>query len=49
MNDNVQPEDCPNCDNEGWYIVANSYTGEPEQQQCEFCYMNENSVFNLTS
>ena len=24
---------CPHCDDEGWYIVANYYTGEPEQEQ----------------
>lgn len=25
------------CNGQGWYITANSNTGEPEQQQCQFC------------
>jgi len=45
-----EPESCPNCPDQGWYVVAvmNHNTGEaePEQEQCEFCYSNENSVFN---
>lgn len=32
---------CPNCENEGWYVVPNRNTGEPEQQQCEFCHERE--------
>lgn len=46
MSDNKQLQDCPYCPNQGWFVVANYYTGEPEQQQCEFCYTVENSVFN---
>ena len=38
-------KDCPNCNNEGWYVVqCNSL--QPEQEQCEFCYTEENSIFN---
>ena len=40
------PIPCPNCPDQGWYAVANHYTGEPEQEQCEFCYTVENSMFN---
>lgn len=39
-------EDCPSCDNVGWYGVSDWYTGELEQEQCEFCYTNPNSIFN---
>jgi len=34
------------CGDVGYYVVANKYTGEPEQEQCEFCYTG-NSYFNL--
>lgn len=40
-------DDCPNCQNQGWYVVANRNTGEPEQQQCEWCYTVKNSRFNI--
>lgn len=42
-------EQCPNCDNVGWYIDSNcsSFPWEAEQVQCEFCYTNPNSIFNL--
>lgn len=38
---------CPNCPNQGWWVDANPYTGEPEQVQCEFCETEENSVFSV--
>lgn len=28
---------CPHCGGQGWYIIANSHTGEPEQEQCKWC------------
>jgi len=37
---------CPNCPNQGWYVQPNQYTGEPEQEQCEFCECEPDSVFN---
>lgn len=42
-------ESCPNCDNVGWYITNNHSFNpwEAEQMQCEWCYTNPNSVFNL--
>ena len=38
---------CPNCENIGWYIVADNYTGEAQQEQCQFCYTEEDSIFNV--
>ena len=46
MSDKPIIEDCPNCPNQGFWVDANYYTGEPEQVQCQFCYENKNSVFN---
>lgn len=40
-------KNCPHCENVGWYADANPHTGEPEQVQCEFCYTEENSIFNV--
>lgn len=37
---------CPNCNNEGWYIMTNS-NGEPEQIQCQFCYEEQGSKFRV--
>ncbi len=42
-----QPEHGPNCPDQGWYAVWDQFSGEPMQEQCEFCYTVENSVFNL--
>lgn len=39
-------EDCPHCNNQGWYEVRDKYTGEPAQEQCEWCYTNPKSKFN---
>lgn len=39
-------EDCPNCDNSGSYAGGNCEDG-PEEVQCEFCWTNHNSIFNL--
>ena len=41
-------EDCPNCDNVGWYVVSNhsAYPWEAEQVQCEWCHTNPNSKYN---
>lgn len=44
-----EPEHCPNCPDQGWYVVQDSWSGEPLQEQCEFCWTVENSVFNLTN
>ncbi len=38
--------DCPDCDNIGWYFVGNSLY--PDQEQCSFCYCEENSKFALS-
>lgn len=43
----ARKEGCPNCDNVGWYADPSHHTGEPEQIQCEFCYTNPVSVFNI--
>lgn len=44
---NIEGEDCPYCPNQGWYIRTNPYTGEPEQEQRQWCETIENSKFNL--
>lgn len=36
---------CPNCPDQGWWVDYNTYAGEPEQVQCEFCYCEPNSKF----
>jgi hypothetical protein len=36
---------CPNCPDQGWF--ADGPTDDPEQIQCEFCEMEENSIFNI--
>lgn len=28
---------CPNCGGQGWYVVPNRNTGDPEQEQCQWC------------
>ena len=43
----LRKEGCPNCDDVGWYTDYSHHTGEPEQVQCEFCYTNPLSVFNV--
>jgi hypothetical protein len=40
-------EDCPHCNNQGWYAVQDKYTGEPAQEQCEWCHTNPKSKFNM--
>lgn len=37
-------DDCPYCPNQGWY-TAGTYENM-DQEQCQFCYENEMSVFN---
>lgn len=37
---------CPHCPNQGWFIGTDFLTGEPVQVHCEFCYTQEDSVFN---
>lgn len=37
-------EDCPYCNNVGWYTTMRS--GFPDQEQCEFCYTVPTSRFN---
>ena len=41
--------DCPDCENQGWYVVENLKTGEPLQEQCKFCGTEERSVFNIVT
>ena len=43
----TEGEDCPHCNNQGWYAVSDKYTGEPAQEQCEWCYTNPKSKFNV--
>lgn len=38
--------ECPNCPNQGWYVVPDPWTGEAMQEQCEHCYTVPDSVFN---
>jgi len=38
-------ENCPHCDNVGWYGVT-APNGEAGQEQCEWCDTNPNSKFN---
>lgn len=38
---------CPNCDDVGWYVVADNFTGEPLQEQCQWCYETTDSKFNV--
>ena len=48
-NGSDEPQDCPNCPNQGWYAVAYTHAdGTPDQcqQQCEWCYTMPNSKFN---
>ena len=40
-------EDCPHCNNQGWYAVQDKYTGDPAQEQCEWCHTNPKSKFNM--
>ena len=42
------PEQCPNCGNVGYWVEEEIGNGSMEyyQVQCEFCYTNENSIFN---
>ena len=41
-----EPIECPNegCENQGWY--AQIMDGDWEQEQCEFCNCEPNSVYN---
>jgi hypothetical protein len=43
----TEGEDCPHCNNQGWYAVSDKYTGEPAQEQCEWCHTNPKSKFNM--
>jgi len=43
----LDAKDCSNCPNQGWWQGVNRNTGEPEQVQCEYCYTDPNSVFNV--
>jgi hypothetical protein len=49
---NKEGQDCPHCDNVGWYVghltTHNEYGEQIQiQVQCEWCYTNPNSKFNL--
>ena len=41
----VDAEVCPNCIDKGWFIQANRNTGDAEQEQCQWCYEIETSLF----
>jgi len=41
-------KDCPNCPNQGWYMVP-GINEEPTPQQCEWCYTVEDSKFNMAN
>ena len=41
-------EDCPNCPNQGWYMVEDS-KGDPTPEQCQWCHTVEDSKFNLAN
>lgn len=49
MLEGAKAKACPYCDNEGFTVVENVHTGEPEQEQCQFCYEEPNSLFMLQS
>jgi hypothetical protein len=40
----LEIENCPNCDNVGWYMVPDS-EGQPTMEQCQWCYTVPNSRF----
>ena len=40
--------DC-DCGNVGFYVVADNQTGEPVQEQCEYCYTTPYSKFSILS
>jgi len=45
----VSSKKCPNCDDVGWFMELRRTTfgePEPEQRQCEFCYLDPKSRFN---
>jgi hypothetical protein len=35
--------------NQGWFVDADKWTGEPMQVQCEFCCTTPDSKFNLAN
>jgi hypothetical protein len=40
----LEAENCPNCPDRGWYAVQQD--GVLTQEQCRWCYAQENSVFS---
>lgn len=50
----LDAERCPNCPDQGWFAVqiggcdsdGENDTRESVQEQCQWCYQNENSLFN---
>jgi len=38
---------CRDCPDQGWYADAEFADSDPEQVQCEFCYVETRSLFNL--
>lgn len=38
-------DNCPHCNDMGYQVVTGR-DGEPEQEQCEWCYTNPNSKFS---
>ena len=41
----LKAKSCP-CGNVGFDVIRDC-AGDPEQAQCEFCYCEENSMFNV--
>lgn len=39
---------CPHCGGDGFTVVPNYYTGEPEQEQCRWCWELEHYRSHLT-
>ena len=45
LEDLINAESCPQCDNSGSYPGGNEETGV-EECKCQFCYTQENGIFN---
>lgn len=46
MSDETEILDCPNCPNQGW-LEGTAGNGDPIQCQCQFCYCEPRSRFNV--
>jgi len=47
LHDLLSAKDCENCPNQGWWAERDRSTGDAIQVQCEFCYTDAHSQFNL--